>query len=320
MTPATQASHAPSTSVHSATALGLVAIVVWSTSIALSRSLTEKLGVFTAACAIYLAGGAVSLVVAQARGQGWRVMVRLPPGYLLGCGSLFVSYMVAFNVALGLARDRPSVVVAGVINYLWPALTLALSVPVLGNRARWTLAPAMAAALLGTWLALAGGQDLQDVVKNANANAVPYGAALAGAVAWSLYSNLSRRLAGERGGAVPLFLLASGAVLGVLALGAGEEPLFTATAALELGYAAVFVAALGYVFWDRGVRAGNLVLLAAASYAIPVASTVASVLYLDVVAGPWVWAGCVLVTAGAVACRYSVRDAADQESSGTQGP
>jgi drug/metabolite transporter (DMT)-like permease len=68
----------------------------------------------------------------------------------------------------------------------------------------------------------------------------------------------------------------------------------------------VFPATLGYTLWDRGVRGGNLVLLAVASYFIPLAATLIIGVWLSVPIGAEVWLGCALVTAGALACKYSL--------------
>jgi drug/metabolite transporter (DMT)-like permease len=68
---------------------------------------------------------------------------------------------------------------------------------------------------------------------------------------------------------------------------------------------AIFPAALAYTFWDRGMRTGNFVLLASASYFAPILGTLWMVIYLQVPARPPLWIGCGLVTAGAFICRFS---------------
>ena len=44
---------------HAATGWGLLAIVLWSTTIACSRSMAEQLGAFTSAATVYLAAGLI---------------------------------------------------------------------------------------------------------------------------------------------------------------------------------------------------------------------------------------------------------------------
>ena len=46
-------------------------------------------------------------------------------------------------------ESREEVLAVGLINYLWPSLTLLLSVPILGYRSRWFLGPGMLVATAG---------------------------------------------------------------------------------------------------------------------------------------------------------------------------
>src|SRR5512136_2997009 len=101
------------------TLFGFVAILLWSTTIAIIRSLTEEVGPITSAASIYLVGGFLSLIplsYSRDRIIQVRTFSRL---YLFGCGAIFVFYMLAIYLAVGLARDRQQVLEVGLINYLW---------------------------------------------------------------------------------------------------------------------------------------------------------------------------------------------------------
>ena len=56
-----------------------------------------------------------------------RQIRHLPMRYLFGCGTLFVSYMLLLFLAIGAAQDRQQVLEVGLLNYLWPVLTLLLT-------------------------------------------------------------------------------------------------------------------------------------------------------------------------------------------------
>jgi drug/metabolite transporter (DMT)-like permease len=295
------------------TVLGLLAIVFWSTTIGVSRSLVEKVGPMTAAAALLLVGGALGCVWLALREGGLGGTARLPAGYLAGCGALFVAYEVCLYLALGLAEDRPQVLVVGVINYLWPGLTLVLSVPLLKRRAGPLLFPGAAAAFGGVALGVAGAGDLtwKSFLGAIGNSPVPYGFALGAAVAWALYSNLARRWAREaEGEAVPLFLLASGAAAAALRFALHERSQWSPAAGAEVLFLALFTSLLAYVFWDRAVRHGDHALVAASSYATPLLSTGISCVYLAIAPGWHLWVGCGLVVAGAVVCRLSVKPSA----------
>jgi drug/metabolite transporter (DMT)-like permease len=55
---------------------------------------------------------------------------------------------------------------------------------------------------------------------------------------------------------------------------------------------------LAYVFWDRAMRVGDVMLVASCSYLTPFCSTVVSCLYLNVRPSASLWVGCALIIAG----------------------
>jgi drug/metabolite transporter (DMT)-like permease len=100
-------------------------------------------------------------------------------------------------------------------------------------------------------------------------------------------------------------MLGTGIALGLGRLAFTEPTRWTSAVWLELGYMAVGTN-LAYAFWERAMRGGDIILVAASSYFTPLLSTIVSTLYLSVVAGPRLWIGCGLVVAGAIACKLSV--------------
>jgi drug/metabolite transporter (DMT)-like permease len=293
-----------------ATLLGLTAILLWSASVALVRSTGERLGPVTAGAIVYLLAGGGPLATQAARGEATPAL-RLPPRYLYGCGALFVGYTIAFFLALGASASRVQTLEVGLLNYLWPVLTLVLSGPLLGYRARGTLWPGAALAILGVALVtLQGpGTSLHGWLASSR-NPLAAALGLAGAFAWAFYSNLVRRWGPRAGaGAVPWFLLASGAAFLVLALARAAAPRLTAGVLAECA-ALALVTGLGYLFWERAMRAGDHTLVAAASYLMPLFSTLVSCLYLRVAATGALWLGCALLVVGSLVSWASVRPAA----------
>jgi drug/metabolite transporter (DMT)-like permease len=234
-------------------------------------------------------------------------LLRLPRAYLLGCGGLFVLYNVALYRAVALAANPSQVVVVGLINYLWPGLSLVFALPLLGKKARPFLPLGILVALAG--ILLSSWQPGLDWAAGLSAAAEPYLWALVAAVSWALYSNLSRRWAGESStGAVPLFLLVSGLLLGLCRLFTPEQSHWSPQTGLMLAYMAVFPAFLAYSFWDQAVRRGRIILVASLSYLTPLLSTLITVLVLGVPPTPLLGLAALLVFAGAVVCKVSVID------------
>ncbi len=291
------------------TALGLTAIVCWSTAPALMRTSSEQLGPVTAGAAVFLTAGLVGCGwLALSRGGLGRAF-RLPRAYLLGCGGLFVLYELCIYLAVGLAATHRQVLEVGIINYLWPGLTLAFSVPILKRRARLTLLPGVLIAFAGVALARFQGRPVGLSGPVEGPAYAPYLLALVAAVSWGLYSNLSRRWAGTVGGTgVPLFFLAAGVLFCLVRLAMPDPSHWSLPALREVAFLAIVPHLLGYTFWDLSMRHGRMVLVAAFSYLTPVLATLIACAYLGVWPGVGIWAGCALVVAGAVICKWSVGD------------
>lgn len=279
------------------TLAGLGAILLWSATVPLARGLSERVGPVTGAAAVYGVSGGLALVTALRRRRG-----RPPRTCIVVCGALFVVYAVLLYLAVGRAVDRQQVLGIGLVNYLWPALTVVLSRWLLGRRARWFLWPATALALAGVALALTHADAFawSAFAGNVAGNPVAYGMALAAAVCWALYSNLTQRWAsGSESGAVDLFLILTALTFAVLMALGDEHATWSRAAAGEavcLGLATFG----GYGLWDRAMRRGDAGLVMAASYLTPLLSTLAACLYLGVMPGVRLWVGCVLLVAGSV--------------------
>jgi len=299
------------------TIFGMLAILFWGTTIAFSRSLTEQLGPLTAASWIYLLSGIWGCIYLINKPGGIKKTFQLPVLYLIGCGALFVIYMVSLYLAVGLAFSREQVIEVSIINYLWPGLTLILSIPILGKKARLSLIPGVFLAFSGFYLATVNsGMFSWEVFKvNFQVNYIPYLLAFVAAASWGLYSNLVRCWAGHtEGGAVPLFLLVTGLILTTIRFMFPEESYWTARVVAELLYMSVFPTFLAYFFWDRAMRKGKIILVASLSYFTPLLSIIISSLYLQVAVRESLWIACGLVIAGAIICKYSVIDTTKKES------
>ena len=65
---------------------------------------------------------------------------------------------------------------------------------------------------------------------------------------------------------------------------------------------------VAYSCWDLAMRRGDLVLVATASYFIPLLSTLVSCLYLGVAPGTRFWLGCLVLVAGSLLSRRAVAE------------
>ena len=291
-----------------ATFLGVLSVCFWGSTIAVSRSLTESLGLFTTAAGVYLGAGVLGMAYVVGTGR-WRALRGASLRYLLGCGFLMVAYTVLFYWAIGSAISRAHLVQVILANYLWPGLTLLFSLPILRAKARLpVLLAGIVACMLGVALAVGSdGTRLSGAQLLGRQGLVVLAAAL-GAACWALYSNLARLWGhGAERSAMPLFLLAAGLCLGGIRLLVHEESRWAPTQFGELAFMIVFPTLLAYVFWDVAVRRGDSALVATLSYFIPVLSVLVSRVYLDIPVSATQWAGCGIIVGGSWVCRLSMR-------------
>lgn len=292
-----------------ATLIGLLAVLCWSCTIGLMRAVAEPLGAVGGAAALY---STAALCIAAARGRtGWREAARwreMHPVYLWGCGALFVVYEICLSVAVGLADDRSQAMEIGVINYLWPSLTIALAVLCRQQSARWWLWPGLLICLWGLVRVLGGDSfSLSTLWAHVQGNPLAYGMAFAAALLWPSYSLLARRY-GAGFNAVGLFVTGTALVLWLqwLRMDAAPAMQWSWTAGLQLILAGALTA-LGYSCWEHGIQHGKLAVLAAASYFTPVLSALMASLLLQVLPGWSFWQGVALVTLGSLICWWATR-------------
>ena len=296
-----------------ATAAGFGAILMWSATVALTRSISEQFGPLATGAIIFTCSGALSLLVGLLPFKPNRQNEKHTPftrRYILGCGGLFLLYTLSFFLTIGLARDRNQAVELALLNYLWPSLTILFSLAVLPVRATWSLLPGLGLAFGGIVLVMipAGDANWRSFTDHLCGNPVAYVAALTAGVTWALYSVLTRRLAPSDGGGAPLFMLVSGIALGAMALvnGLAWKPVSLGTS-LELA-ALILSTAAAYALWDIAMRRGRVTRVAAASNFTPLLSTLVSCAYLGISPAAHVWIGSSVIAAGSLISWKSVSE------------
>jgi drug/metabolite transporter (DMT)-like permease len=247
-----------------ATAIGLIAILLWS-MLALLTAATGTIPPFQLNAMTFLVGGLVGVVSWIVRPQGLNALRQKPVVWALGIGGLF-GYHALYFAALRWAPPAES----GLINYLWPLLIVLFSSLLPGERLR-------RAHIVGALLGFAGvvvliaGRGAFD----ARAEYMPgYLCAFVAAFVWAGYSVLSRRFGQVPTDAVAGFCLAT-SFLSLICHLAFETTVWPETTTQWLALLGLGLGPVGAAFyvWDIGMKRGDIRFLGVASYATPVLST-----------------------------------------------
>lgn len=280
------------------TLVGLSAVIMWSSTVGLFRSVSEIFGATGGAALIFTVGGLLACLV-----LGFPKLNTFPRPYLWIGGALFVAYEVALALSIGFALNREQAIELGMINYLWPSLTILFAVLAGQQRGSWLLLPALLMSFCGIVLVVKGDSawSVQMLWQNMAGNPTGYGLAFFAAGTWAVYSVFTRRFGNGVNG-VPLFLVVTAIVLwGKYAL--GNEPALSLHIGglLQVAVMGALMAA-AYSCWNHGIQHGNITILATMSCFTPVLSALIANLWLGTTPSTGLVYGVAMVTAGSFLC------------------
>ncbi len=286
-----------------ATLIGSVAILLWSTMVGLIRSVSEGLGPVGGAAMIYTVSGLLCLATV-----GFPDIKRFSKGYLIAGSVLFVSYEMCLALSLGFAATRSQAIEVGMVNYLWPSLTIVFAILFNGQKSTLWVIPGLAISLLGVGWVLGGenGLHVHDIMLNIVSSPLSYGLAFAGAFIWAAYCTVTSRYARGQNG-ITLFVLLTALSLWVkYAVSDQPEMVFSVPVVVKLLMCGVALG-FGYAARNIGILHGNVTVLAAVSYFTPVLSAALAAIMLSSPLSFSFWQGALMVCAGSLLCWYATR-------------
>ncbi len=289
----------------SATLVGLTAIVFWSAIVGLIRGVSEHFGATGGAALIY---SAASLLLWATIGMS--KVRQFPRRYLVWGSVLFVAYELCLALSIGYAQTSRQAIEVGMVNYLWPALTLVFAIVFNKQRSTLLVVPGFIIAIVGVAWVLGGDQglDVEGMLHNVRDNPLSYGLAFAGALIWATYCTVTARIAQGSNGTTLFFMLTAAALWLKYLLIGGQPISFTVTGSLYLLLAAGAMG-FGYAAWNVGILHGNIAVLVGASYFIPVLSALLSAVVLHIALPFSFWQGAAMVCVGSILCWIATRTA-----------
>ncbi|CAH0530247.1 aromatic amino acid DMT transporter YddG [Vibrio hippocampi] len=291
-----------------ATLLGIAAILLWSCLIALTRNIAELFGPIGGAAMLYSVS-AIALVMVMGL-PNWE---QFSTKYLLIGGALFVCYEIFLSLALGMANDRHQAMEMAVINYLWPALTVLLTVMTSRQKVSLWVYPSVLLAFIGVCWCISGDQALSVSVlkQNIATNPATYLMAFSAAFIWAFYCHATANLS-EGKNAIVLFFIATAITLWIQYFLSNESGMTFSLSSVSMLLLAGVVMGAGYACWNYAILKGDMVLLATFSYFTPVISTLFSSLFLAVALTDSFWKGVAMVTVGSLICYWATRKSPDK--------
>jgi drug/metabolite transporter (DMT)-like permease len=287
-----------------ATLIGLAAIVLWSTMVGLIRGVSEGLGPVGGAAMIYTLSGLLCLLTV-----GFPDVRRFSKGYLIAGSVLFVSYEICLALSLGYANTRHQAIEVGMVNYLWPSLTIVFAILFNGQKSNLWVIPGLLISLVGVAWVVGGEQGLHidEIISNIVSNPLSYGLAFAGAFIWAIYCTVTTKYAKGQNGITLFVLLTALALWLKFAFSDQPEMVFSLPVVIKLLMCGIALG-FGYASWNIGILHGNVSVLATTSYFTPVLSAALAAVLLNAPLSFTFWQGALMVCAGSLLCWYATRN------------
>ena len=288
-----------------ATLIGLIAIVLWSAIVGLIRSVSEGFGAVGGAAMIYTLSAVLLLFTV-----GFPRVRAFPRAYLIIGSVLFVCYELCLSLSLGFANTSTQAIEVGMVNYLWPGMTIVLSVLVNRQKTSLVIIPGVILAVAGICRVLGGseGFSLSQILANLQSNPLSYGLAFTGAMLWAIYCVVTKKIAQGHNG-ITLFFILTALTLWVKYLFVPHTPFIITPQVIFSLLLAACAMGLSYAAWNVGILHGNVTVLATASYFIPVLSAVLAAFILGSSLTLTFWQGAAMVSLGSLICWWSTRTA-----------
>ncbi|MCG7368671.1 MULTISPECIES: aromatic amino acid DMT transporter YddG [Pantoea] len=286
-----------------ATLTGLLAIVLWSTIVGLIKSVSESFGPIGGAALIYSFSAALLLFTV-----GFPSVRTFPRRYLLVGSLLFVSYEICLSLSLGFTNSGRQAIEVGMVNYLWPGMTIVLAALVNRQKTSPLIIPGLLLAVAGICRVLGGEHafSMSEIGNNIMDNPLSYGLAFCGAAIWAVYCVVTKKIANGSNG-ITLFFILTALTLWVKFLLSPQPALAVSPQALLSLALAAMAMGFGYAAWNTGILHGNVNLLAAVSYFIPILSSVLAAFLLHSHLTLSFWQGAAMVSLGSLLCWWSTR-------------
>lgn len=297
-------------SVFGATLIGLVAPCMWGASVSLVRGIAENFGIAQGQCLLYVVATLCLVFLV-----GFPEFKKLPWKYRIFGIAIANASSVCFSLSLYFSDGGTQTMEVGMVNYLWPTLTIIFAILFNGQQARWWVALGALLSFLGIfWILSAGQFQPQEIMDRVMRNPLSYLLALGSALTWSSYCSMTRAWSGGQNCSTVIFALDMLIFASLWAMGVGGSPEVSlkGTFSVVLGGVAMGVA---YAAWTHGMIYGNISVLAIASYFTPALSCLFASFWIGAELNGSFWKGVCMVVLGSIVCWHATSARAQRRNS-----
>jgi drug/metabolite transporter (DMT)-like permease len=298
---------------------GIIAILLWATNIAFSKSIMEKEGNFNAAIYIYLFSGLTSFIFLFfffRKREFVRKLRNLPVSYYAKTGIFFILSNSLLFIAVGMVHKNEELVIISILNYSWPILIYIFKIPLFRLSYRKSIFfTGILFSITGILLASVQGYnkyEIQGIIAAGDDNLMAYSLALLNSVCWALYSNLTVKYKTEEDIAgIPVIFILIGLVFITIQMMKGQLSTISLSSVYrnpELLYQVVGPTSAGYLLWYIAIKRGNRNLITSLSFFIPLLSVLVIGLKFKIVIGVAFWIAVILLISGSYLCYRSLQN------------
>lgn len=294
----------PTLSKKISTIIGISAVFFWGMNVGLIRNVSINFGALGGATLIYTISTFFLFFTI-----GLPKFQQINKKYLIIGGLIFVACELCFSLSIGYSQNNQQAIEVGMINYMWPALTLIFSIIFTNIKANILIFPGCILAIIGIIRVLGGdnGFDIKLIYQHLLDNPISYSLAFGSALLWAIYCVVTVKMSNGQN-LITIFFTLCSITLWIKYLYIGNHTIYiTSDNIMSLIYASGALG-LGYAAWNLGIVSGNVTVLAGSSYFTPVLSTFFASLLLNTDLSFIFWQGVILVTFGAILCWLATKN------------
>ena len=174
-----------------ATLIGFAAILLWASMVGLLKQVSAMLGPDLGITLVYTLASILLLLIFKIPN-----LKLISKKYLIGGATLFVVYELFFAFAIAYAQTPQQAIEVSIVNYLWPSFTVLALIIFKETRFNFFVIIGLLLSISGIIFIQAGdgALNLDTIITNLRSNPLSYILAFIGAILWSLYCVLTKKI------------------------------------------------------------------------------------------------------------------------------